>query len=147
MGGKCRLDPFQCDTRVVALGNPTTSSLGPHQDGKPGVVCPHTPIFSRFMLMVPTMAFRTTAAQLPQQLGGALTILKKWCRRSSPKLFSSTISKRWESRTVSLMRQVLACWFVLCFLDCLVTDQTTARLPLLSWKIHWEGPRESRSLF
>ena len=56
--GKYRLEHFQYDTGVVALGNPTNSSLGPHRDGKPGIVCPHTFSFSEFMLMVPTMAFQ-----------------------------------------------------------------------------------------
>ena len=56
--GRYALDPFYYDTGVVSLGNPATSSLAAHQDGKPGIVCPHTPSYSRFMHMVPTMAFQ-----------------------------------------------------------------------------------------
>jgi hypothetical protein len=43
--GKYQLQHVQYDTGVVALGNPSTSSLGAHpHDGKPGIVCfqPHT---------------------------------------------------------------------------------------------------------
>jgi hypothetical protein len=61
---------------VVALGNPTASSLGPHQDGKPGIVCPHTFSFSRFMLMVPTMAFQNNC-------GPTATV--SWFRSDNPK--------------------------------------------------------------
>lgn len=60
--GKYLLSHIEYDTGVVALGNPSTSSLGGHQDGKPGIVCPHTPGFSRWMLMVPTMAFQNHCA-------------------------------------------------------------------------------------
>ena len=56
--GNYQLLPYTYDTGVVSLGDPTTSSLAAHQDGKPGIVCPHTPSFSRFMLMVPTLAFQ-----------------------------------------------------------------------------------------
>ena len=56
--GNYKLLPYTYDTGVVSLGDPTTSSLAAHQDGKPGIVCPHTPSFSRFMLMVPTLAFQ-----------------------------------------------------------------------------------------
>jgi hypothetical protein len=55
---KYRLEKYQFDVGVVGLGNPTTSSLAGHQDGKCGIVCPHTPGFSRFLLIVPTMAFQ-----------------------------------------------------------------------------------------
>ena len=56
--GNYKLLPYTYDTGVVSLGDPTTSSLAAHQDGRPGIVCPHTPSFSRFMLMVPTLAFQ-----------------------------------------------------------------------------------------
>ncbi len=56
--GKHALEHCHCDTGVVSLGNPMTSSLAGHQDGKPGIVCPHTPSFSISMLMVPTMAIQ-----------------------------------------------------------------------------------------
>jgi hypothetical protein len=74
--GKYRLQYVQYDTGVVALGNPSTSSLGAHQDGKPGIVCSHTPGFSRFMLMVPTMAFQNHCAP---------TANISWYRSDDPK--------------------------------------------------------------
>jgi hypothetical protein len=74
--GKYILKHVQYDTGVVALGNPSTSSLGAHQDGKPGIVCPHTSGFSSFNLMVPTMAFQNHCAP---------TATISWWRSDDPK--------------------------------------------------------------
>ena len=74
--GRYKLEHFYYDTGVVSLGNPTTSSLAAHQDGKPGIVCPHTSSFSRFMLMVPTMAFQNNC-------GATATV--SWFRSDDPK--------------------------------------------------------------
>jgi hypothetical protein len=80
--GKYQLEHYHYDTGVVALGNPTSSSLGPHQDGKPGIVCPHTFSFSRFMLMVPTMAFQNNC-------GPTATV--SWFRSDDPKKIKQAI--------------------------------------------------------
>lgn len=74
--GKFQLEYYHYDIGVVSLGNPTTSSLAEHQDGKPGIVCPHTLFFSRFMLMVPTMAFQN-------HCGPTATV--SWFRSDDPK--------------------------------------------------------------
>ncbi len=76
INGRFKLEHYSFDTGVVSLGNPTTSSLAAHQDGKPGIVCPHTPSFSRFMLMVPTMAFQNNC-------GATATV--SWFRSDDPK--------------------------------------------------------------
>ena len=74
--GKYHLEYYHFDIGVVSLGNPTTSSLAEHEDGKPGIVCPHTPSFSRFMLMVPTLAFQNNC-------GPTATVT--WFRSDDPK--------------------------------------------------------------
>ena len=74
--GICSLDHFHYDTGVVSLGNPITSSLAAHQDAKPGIVCPHTPTFSLFLLMVPTMAFQNNCGP---------TAHLSWYRANDPK--------------------------------------------------------------
>jgi hypothetical protein len=82
--GKYRLEPFQYDTGVVALGNPTTSSLGAHQDGKPGIICPHTHTFSPFMLMVPTMAFQNNC--------GPTATISWWCQDDPKKVVQAVFT-------------------------------------------------------
>lgn len=62
-GGKYLLSSVQYDVGVANIANPSVGSLGGHQDGKPGIVCPHTPGFSDFHLMVPTFAVQNHCAE------------------------------------------------------------------------------------
>ena len=41
--GRYTLEPVNYDVGVVTLGNPTNSGIGPHADGKDGLVCASTP--------------------------------------------------------------------------------------------------------
>jgi hypothetical protein len=114
--GKCHLDPFQHDAGVVALGNPTTSSLGAHQDGKPGIICPHTHTFSPFTLMVPTMAFQNNC--------GPTTTTSWWGQDDPKKVVQAAFTHDFLINHFQMMG-VNHCFahavgFVFCFVKCVL---------------------------
>jgi hypothetical protein len=51
-----KLERIQYDAGVVNVADPTVGSFAGHTDAKPGLVHPSVPGYSRFLLMVPTLA-------------------------------------------------------------------------------------------
>jgi hypothetical protein len=60
--GRYQLDPVIYNVGVVTLRNPSVCGIGPHSDGKHGLVCASTPEYGRFQMNVVTLGVHNHCA-------------------------------------------------------------------------------------